>query len=75
MDTLRAYWEKIPAPIRTMFNVAAAALLTWFVTDGIAGLDLSPAILAVLTAVGTAIVRALNPVDSVYGVGSDPGEL
>lgn len=71
MDRLRDLWNAIPVPVRTMLNVAVAALLTWFVTDGIAGLDLSPALLAVLTAVGTALVRALNPVDGVYGIGAE----
>lgn len=77
MDTLRSLWEKIPAPARSIINVcagAALAALVTYLTGVVAGdsFDVSVAWQAVLTAVGTALVRALNPLDGAYGAGSDP---
>lgn len=73
MDTLRKLWGNIPAPARSIINVcagAALAALVTYLTGVVAGdsFDISVAWQAVLTAVGTALVRALNPLDTGYGV-------
>ncbi|MGL4257025.1 MAG: hypothetical protein ACRCSL_11880 [Microbacterium sp.] len=69
-------WNAIPAQIRTIINVALSALIVWVGTDGLDILgssDLDPVWKGLLIAVVTAVVRALNPVDGVYGLGSDEG--
>lgn len=77
MDTLRALWDGIPVYVRTLINVALGAAFAAGVTylmsvvNGSA-FDLNLFVSAVLTAVGTAVVRALNPADTAYGVGADP---
>lgn len=73
---MQAFWDSIPAPIRTIINVAFAALLTWAATDGLdqlAAIDLPTWAKGLLVAVATAVVRALNPLDSGtpgYGIGT-----
>ncbi len=79
MDTLRAFWDSLPAPLRSVINVCAGAALASFVAylgRIVAGesFDLNAAVQVVLVAVSTALVRALNPLDSAYGVGSGASE-
>jgi hypothetical protein len=69
-------WDSIPAPLRTVLNVVAGAAvaaginyLVLHVSDG--AVDLNALGQAVLVAAGTALVRALNPVDTQYGIGSN----
>lgn len=69
-------WESIPAPVRTILNVvvgAAFAAAVSYVIGHLSGgsLDLNALGQAVLIAAGTALVRAINPADTVYGVGSN----
>ena len=74
---LRALWGNIPAPLRSIINVAlgaALAAVVGYLTTVVSGGAFDPSLLlaAVATAVGTAIVRALNPLDPGYGVGAPP---
>jgi hypothetical protein len=67
-------WESIPAPIRTIINVvmgAAFAAAVTYVLGNISGGSIDPNALGkvVLVAAGTALVRALNPADTAYGIG------
>lgn len=83
MDTLRKFWNAIPAPLRTIINVVlgavVAALANYIATtvsDG--SFDINAAWQVVLAAFSTALVRALNPLDqgtSAYGFGSDPTDV
>lgn len=80
MDILRMYWDRIPRQFRTIINVVAgsafAALVNYLVVVvGGATFDINLAINAVLTAVGTALARALNPLDDGYGLGSEPAPV
>lgn len=76
---MTVFWNKIPAPLRTVLNVvlgAGVAAFVTYLTGVVSGgtFDVSLAVQAVLTAVGTALVKALNPVDTGtpgYGVGVD----
>lgn len=73
MTTLRSLWEQIPVPVRTIINVvagAAFAALVAYLTGVVSGgtFDLSAAWQAVLVAASTALVRAINPLDTGYGV-------
>jgi hypothetical protein len=75
MDTLRAYWNALPAYVRTVINVALGAALAAAVTylGGVVNgepFDLNLFVAAVLTGIGTAVVRALSPIDTAYGIGS-----
>ena len=75
MDSLRTFWDSIPTYVRTLINVALGAALAagvTYLTGVVSGdpFDLNLFVGAVLTAVGTAVVRALNPVDVAYGLGS-----
>lgn len=75
--TIIAAWEKIPAPVRTIINVAigaALAALVTYLTSVVSGGSFDPGVLLslVLTAIGTAVVRAVNPADTAYGVGAGP---
>ena len=77
MSSFTAFWESLPAVVRTVVNVAAgaavAAAVTYVVSVASGGAFSAPALLTVvLTAVGTAVVRALNPADAAYGVGAAP---
>jgi len=68
-------WESIPAPIRTIINVVAGAGLAagiGYVVDSLTGgaLDVNVLVKVIAAACGAALVRALNPADSAYGVGS-----
>lgn len=79
MDTLRAFWDSIPAYLRTLINVALGAALAaavTYLTGVVAGesFDLNAFVGLILTAVGTAVVRALNPIDTAYGLGSESGD-
>lgn len=72
---LPALWEKIPAPLRTLINVALGAALAGgvgYLVQVVSGdkFDVNLFIAAIATAVGTAVVRAINPADAGYGVGS-----
>lgn len=84
---MQQFWDSLPPVVRTIINVAAgaglAALVT-YLTGVVSGgsFDVNAAVQVVLTAVGTAIVRALNPADAAYGLGSsapadtvDPGNV
>lgn len=66
-------WLKIPAPIRSSLRVAAGALLVWLLTDGVALLTESPLPLwlkGLLLAVVVPALRALDPTETEFGVGS-----
>jgi hypothetical protein len=76
---LRTLWAAIPAPIRTVINVAIAAALLIVVTavikaQGLTGVDWSATGISALDAFGlgvaTAVLRWLNPLDDAYGPGS-----
>lgn len=78
MDALQNLWNSIPLPARTIINVvfgAAFAALVAYLTGVVSGgtFELTAAWQAVLTAAMTALVRALNPLDGVYGAGADRG--
>lgn len=78
MDALRNAWDSIPLPLRSILNVclgAALAATVGYLTRVVAGDSFDPSLLlsVVATAVGTALVRALNPLDTAYGAGSDTG--
>ena len=75
---LQSLWEQIPLPVRSIINVcmgAALAAAVGCLTRVVSGDSFDPSLLlsAVATAIGTALVRALNPLDSAYGAGSDSG--
>ena len=79
MDALRKAWDSIPVAFRTVINVAlgaAFAAAVTYLTGVVSGgtFDLNGLVQVVLTAVGTAVVRALNPADAVYGLGSESGD-
>ena len=64
--TLVNFWESIPGPIRSIVNVFVGLLLTAAVAYVSTGsFDFRDAILVPFV---TAIVRALNPADTAYGV-------
>ena len=68
-------WESIPPAIRTIINVvvgAAFAASVSYLVGNLSGgsIDLNALGQAVLIAAGTALVRAINPADTAYGVGS-----
>ena len=70
------FWESIPPAVRTILNVvvgAAVAAAVTYVVGNISGgtIDLNALGQAVLIAAGTALVRAINPADTAYGVGSE----
>ena len=70
-------WDSIPPAIRTIINVvvgAAFAAAVSYVVGNLSGgsIDLNALGQAVLVAAGTALVRAINPADTAYGVGSNP---
>lgn len=72
------FWESIPPAIRTIINVvvgAAFAAAVSYVIGHLSGgsLDLNALGQAVLVAAGTALVRAINPADTQYGIGSNSG--
>jgi len=69
-------WESIPPAIRTIINVvvgAAFAAAVSYLLGNLSGgsIDLNALGQAVLIAAGTALVRAINPADTAYGVGSN----
>ena len=68
-------WDSVPAPVRTIINVVAGAGFAAgiaYVVDHLAGgaLDVNAIVKVVLVAAGTALVRAINPADNSYGIGS-----
>ena len=72
---MQQFWDAIPAPLRSIINVclgAALAAAVGYLTKVVAGDSFDPSLLVsvVATAVGTALVRWLNPLDSAYGVGA-----
>ncbi len=75
--TFQSFWAGLPAPVRTIINVAAGAALATVVTYLVSiasGGKFDAGILAtlVMTAVGTAVVKSINPADPAYGIGSPP---
>jgi len=73
---MSSFWVSIPAPIRTVINVVAGAAVAAgvsYIANHITGgaIDLTALGQAVLIAASTALVRAINPADTAYGVGSD----
>jgi len=69
-------WESIPPAIRTIINVvvgAAFAAAVSYLVGNLSGgsIDLNALGQVVLIAAGTALVRAINPADTAYGVGSN----
>ena len=79
MNALRSLWSSLPAPFRTVINVALGAALAAAVGYGVQVVsgdhfDVNVLLAAVATAVGTAVVRALNPIDTAatggYGLGA-----
>jgi hypothetical protein len=76
-DRLLNLWNAIPAPIRTVLNVAIAGGITVICAaviraQGVTDVDWAATGEAALNAVGlglaTAAWRALNPLDSAYGI-------
>ena len=71
---MTSFWEKIPAPVRTVLNVVAGAAVAAGVQYVAASLghslDVNGLWQAIVIAAATALVRAINPADSAYGVGS-----
>jgi hypothetical protein len=68
-------WESIPPAIRTIINVvvgAAFAAAVTYVVGNLSGgnIDLNALGKVVVVAASTALVRAINPTDTAYGVGS-----
>ena len=78
MSGFAAIWANVPGPIRTIINVALGAALaagvTYLVSVASGGtFDANALLMVLLTAMGTAVVKAVNPGDPSYGVGSsDP---
>lgn len=77
-DRLRALWEFLPAPARTIVNVVVGAAFVavvgglYAVSQG-QPFDWRVLLLGVFNAVATAVWKALNPLDSgtpAYGIGS-----
>jgi len=68
------FWEQIPAPVRTVLNVvmgAAVAAGVQFVAASLGhSLDVNGLFQVIAVAAATALVRALNPADTAYGVNS-----
>lgn len=76
---MQAFWDSIPTPIRSIINVclgAALAAAVAYLTKVVSGDQFDPSLLlsTVATAVGTVLVRALNPLDSAYGAGAGGAE-
>ena len=75
---MSAIWDAIPGPIKTIINVAlgaaVAAAVSYLVGIASGGtFDANALLMVLLTAMGTAVVKAVNPGDPSYGVGStDP---
>lgn len=72
------FWNAIPLPTRSALNVAFAALVVWVVTDGVDLLnsaDLPAWVKGLLVAVVVPAVRALNPADAAYGLGSGTKDI
>jgi hypothetical protein len=76
---LRNIWTAIPAPIRTVINVAVAAAALVVVSavikaQGVTGVDWSATGISAIDALGlglaTAVLRWINPLDDGYGRGS-----
>lgn len=72
---MQAFWDSIPLPLRSIINVclgAALAAAVGYLTKVVSGDSFDPSLLlsVVATAVGTALARALNPLDGAYGAGS-----
>ena len=83
LATLRYLWVSIPAPIRTVINVAVAAALLVVASavikaEGLTGVDWGSTGINAIDAFGlgiaTAVLRWLNPLDNGYGVGSKAGK-
>jgi hypothetical protein len=74
--TITELWESIPGPIRTIINVVLGAVVLTLgesiVAAGGVPTDINALGQALLLAASTAFVRAINPLDSVYGAGSKP---
>ena len=73
MDALARLWNKIPAPVRTVVNIALGAAFTalaQYVVNLATPGDFNPntAVDVLWVGVTTAIVRYLNPVDAAYGI-------
>jgi hypothetical protein len=80
---LRTLWAAIPAPIRTVINVAVAAAVLVVVSavikaQGLTGVDWSATGISAVDALGlglaTAVLRWINPLDDAYGPGSGEPE-
>jgi hypothetical protein len=77
LDALRNAWNSLPPAMRTIINVALGAAFTaltqYAVTLAAPGdFDPSTAVNVLWVAVSTAVVRALNPLDTgtpAYGIG------
>lgn len=83
MVTFRTFWDKIPPPVRTIINVAFSAAIVTIAAavlnaNGVTNINWPSTLVIALNifsiSVCTAIVRALNPLDIVYGIGSKSSE-
>lgn len=77
-DRFITTWNRIPTPMRTVINVAIGAVIAWALSDGLQlllALDMPPWLKVLLAGVSTAVVRAMNPADDAYGVGTTHNEL
>jgi hypothetical protein len=81
VDRFARVWEAVPAPLRTILNVAVAAAITvggGALVNYVTSLNLPPWLAAIAVPFVTALVRALNPGDGVltsgYGFGASSSE-
>lgn len=72
MTALQTWWDKLPIQVRTVINIALGAAVTAVISYGTNVLSggqfqLNELVQLVLTAVATAVVRQVNPLDSYPG--------
>lgn len=69
------FWNALPPVVRTIVHVALGAALAYAVAQGAAVLsgdtfDPNIFVAGLMTAIGTAVAKFLNPADPAYGVGA-----
>lgn len=68
---MTAFWESIPAQIRSALRVALGALIAWALTDGVQIVTDSTMplwIKGLLLAVVVPSIRALDPTEAAFGI-------
>lgn len=76
LAALQAKWASLSPNTRTFLNVVAGSVIAAIVTFLVEGLsageiDVNELVQVILTALGTAIARALNPADASRGLGAE----